>query len=166
MMMQHYASRQGYVGLNPELAQIVSQVLGSLSPEAAAEQLEFRLSRTPIGDLRKGKAGREATVRTFGEGFWERICQHYGDQVREGYGDCNQETAADWFAVKAGFGSRTSQVPARVPETLLGGDLALEDVDVRAFRGTQNLTQNDIELINDLVRRLIREADARQRRDG
>jgi len=93
-------------GLNREVGRIVTDVLGEMSLEQAAIHVDYKLSRTPLGDLKKGKVGWEATLRTFAEGFWQRICELYGAEVTARFGECTRETASDWLAEKAGFGLR------------------------------------------------------------
>lgn len=102
-------------GTNAEVRRIVETVLGDLSMEQAAIRLGYNLSRTPIGDLKRGKVGREETVRKFAEGLWERFSEHYGEAVQERFGACTRETVSDWFAEKAGFGLRYSGKPAEEP---------------------------------------------------
>jgi hypothetical protein len=95
--------RRRYV---PRVGEIVTRVMGTWSLEHAAERLGFALSRTPLADLKRGKIGREDTLRTFAGGMWERICEHYGQEVRERFGRCDEEAASDWLAEIAGFGLR------------------------------------------------------------
>jgi hypothetical protein len=146
-------------GLNTEIGGVVSQVLGELSLEQAAIHLNYRVSRTPIGDLKRGKVGREGTLREFAEGFWPRFCEEFGEEVIERFGECSQRSVSDWLAEKAGFEPRYySRAPAR--ELTYHPELA--DVDIRGFKGAQGLSDADIDLVNTAMRALI--AQLRQQR--
>lgn len=154
-------------GINPEVAEIVDRVLGDLSLEQAAVHLRYALTRTPISDLKRGKVGRENTVRVFAEGLWQKFCELYGDEIAPNGGECGREVVSDWFAAKCGFrpryaalllGEDESQRPPR-PELTYEADL--EDFDVRAFRGADRIPENDIEIINSVMRDLI--AQSRKR---
>lgn len=156
---------RGKEGRNPEVAEIVQKVLGSLSLELTAEKLNYRLTRTPISDLKKGKIGREETVRTFAEGFAGRICEEYGEVVSERFGECNEQTVSDWLAEKAGFGLRYAARPAdRVRD---GGELTyepdLEGISLEGFRGVDGLPPEAIRDLEEDLKALIA---ARRRRFG
>lgn len=103
-------ARQG-TRISEELGQIVRAVLGDMSVERAARNIDYALSGNAINRLQSGKVGLESTVRAFATGFAERICGVYGGEVREQFGRCDAETAADWLCGKAGF-ERWAKVPA------------------------------------------------------
>jgi hypothetical protein len=103
--------------LNAEIAEIVTRVLGDLSLDQASEKINFDLSRTPLRELKRGKVGREETIRKFAEGFWQRLCREYGEEITAGFGTCSLETASDWLAQKAHFGLRyTRPVAPAAPQ--------------------------------------------------
>jgi hypothetical protein len=139
-------------GLSPEIAELIGRVLGDLSLEQAAIHLNYRVSRTPIGDLKRGKVGREGTLRDFAEGFASRFCQEFGDEIRQRFGECSPHAVSDWLAEKAGFGLRYFS-PTRASELTYHPEL--EDVDIRGFKGAQGLADADIELVNSAMRALI-----------
>ena len=62
---------------NAEVGEIVQTVRGRLSYEQAAIRIKHAISGNAIRILEGGKIGREATVRAFAEGFWERFCDSY-----------------------------------------------------------------------------------------
>jgi hypothetical protein len=139
-------------GLRPEIADLVGRVLGDLSLEQAAIHLNYRVSRTPIGDLKRGKIGRESTLREFAEGFSSRFCEEFGDEIRERFGECSPHAASDWLAEKAGFALKHFR-PAGAAELTYHPELS--DVDIRSFKGAQGLAEADIELVNTAMRALI-----------
>jgi hypothetical protein len=142
--------------LNPEVAEIVSRVLGELSLDRASEALRYALSRSPLRDLKKGKIGREKSVRTFAEGFWKRICEHYREEVTAQFGDCNQEACSDWLALKAGFGirHRHGALPTR-------HEAALTDDREAALRSLEQITDPEkLRLANQMLE-MIRASERR-----
>jgi len=71
--------------------------------EQAAIRCGYDPGKEGIRTLKGGKVGRESTIRGFAVGFADKICEHYGEQVRARFGKCDAEAAADWLAEKAGF---------------------------------------------------------------
>jgi hypothetical protein len=126
--------------LQPEVAEVVGKVLGDWSLEQAAIHIEYALSKSAINDLKRGKVGREVTVRTFADRFWKRFCEVYGSEISAAHGTCDRETAGEWFLTVC-YGSRYNLRPAapeltyeseEEPEiSALGGDLRDLPEDVR-----------------------------------
>lgn len=98
--------------LNTEVARIVDQVLNGMSLGMAAQHLRHNPGKEGVRALKAGKIGWETTPRAFAAGFADRFCELYGDQIRSRFGECNAETAADWFAEKAGFAVHRGQEAA------------------------------------------------------
>lgn len=147
----------GRPGISEELAEVVTRVVGSMSMEQAAIRLEYRLTAMTVSRLRKGKTGLEATVRTFAEGFADRICEEYGEQIRERFGECDKRTAADWLAETAGF-----QVRARPARTY---DPHEEHVALHPNHGnTGDISPETLEVLKALYRQVLDEARDEVRR--
>jgi hypothetical protein len=91
-------------------------------------------------------------VRGFAENFSERFCQHYGEEISERFGGCNEHAASDWFAAKCGFDWKYHQRPRSEED---GEDLL--DVDISSYRGAEGLAPEDVRLANELLRTFIRE---------
>ena len=159
---------RGSGGINEDVKDITWRVLGELGLDRAAEKLDFKLTRTPIADLKRGKVGREATIRTFAEGFWERFCEEYGHQICERFGQCNREAVSDWFAEKAGFGLRHqhpateqgSRVGERAPLTY---EPNLDEIDIAGWAGASSIPPEDISILNAIIRGFLAE---RRRQKG
>lgn len=130
---------------NQVVAEIVSAVLGDLSPEQASIRLDYQVGREGIRALKNGKIGWERTVRTFAEGFWERIYELYGDEIAQVLkpGDPSPDRAAAWLALKAGFVSEEAQgTSSVVPEI---AELASQVADEISRRNGEALERRTTE---------------------
>lgn len=113
----------------PEVGTIVSRVVKDLSLEQAARRLNYAVSTNTIRHLKNGKVGWEQTLRDFAEGFWEQLCELYGEEIRTEFAGCNQGAASDWLAAKAGFPLRYQQ---RAPLTY---ETDPENLDATSLEG-------------------------------
>lgn len=102
---------------NVEFGEIVRAIRGDLSFEKASEAINYAVSSNALRILESGKVGRERTVRAFARGFADRICQLYGEQVKERFGECTEWFAENWLAEKAGFldGPAATKMDATAP---------------------------------------------------
>lgn len=136
-------------GYSEDLARIADTILGDLSQEGASRKCNGEVSGPTFGRFRSGKVVSKDTLVRIADALWDRICKHYGDEVKARYGLCAPDTATAWLLTQAGYGN----LP--VSEADLGPAGTGGIIDITAYRGAEDLPASDLRTLHALVETFV-----------